>query len=99
MDDLTEALQGEYQAAAVWNPDRICHPACAQNPEIGGKCNHDGACTDPKGRQLAETMADRAIAVESLILLRAFGDALQALGDNPMLRALPGMRGMFSTKQ
>lgn len=44
--------------------------------------------TDDKGRALAHTMTDRAIAEESLILLRAFGDALQALGENPMLKAM-----------
>ncbi len=53
---------------------------------------------DNKNRPAVHILTDRAIAEESLILLRAFGDALQALGDNPMLRALPGMRGMFSGK-
>lgn len=77
MDDLTEAQQNEYRAAAVAAGD-------------------DGRPIDGRNRTLAATMTDREIAEESLILLRAFGDALQALGDNPMLRALPGMRGMFS---
>jgi len=53
---------------------------------------------DPKGRALTEHMTDRAIAEESLILLRAFGDAQVAVGKNPMVRVIPGMRGMFSGK-
>ena len=43
---------------------------------------------DDKGRDMVETMTDREIAIETLVLLRAFGDALEQLGSNPMLRAM-----------
>lgn len=91
MSDGTEAVQDEYRAATATGRGGVCGTGCAI-PEVG----HDGPCLDSKGREIAERMTDREIAEESLILLRAFGDALQALGDNPMLRAIPGMRGMFN---
>lgn len=40
-------------------------------------------------------MTEREIAEETLILLRAFGEALQAVGQSPMVRAIPGMSKMF----
>lgn len=43
---------------------------------------------DDKSRLKPACMTDRAIAEESLVLLRAFGDALQELGNNPMLKAM-----------
>lgn len=46
------------------------------------------------GRLPVEEMNDRQIAVETLILLRAFGDALEAASSNPMVRAMiPGLNG------
>lgn len=42
---------------------------------------------DENRRELAE-MTDREIAEETLAYLRALGDALQAAGKNPMLRAM-----------
>lgn len=50
---------------------------------------------DHKGRIVARRMTEREIMEESLILLRAFGDALEALGSNPMLRAIPGVGKML----
>lgn len=64
--------------------------------EAVAETSEDPRAVDPKGRIHPHLMTQREIAEESLILLRAFGDALQALGDNPMLRAIPGMRGMFN---
>ncbi len=49
--------------------------------------------TDHKGRPLAATMSDRQMAEETLILLRAFGDALEVISNNPMLQMMmpPGV--------
>ncbi len=49
--------------------------------------------TDHKGRPFPATMSDRQIAEESLILLRAFGDALEVIANNPMLQMMmpPGL--------
>lgn len=47
---------------------------------------------DGKGRPLASSMTDREMAEETLILLRAFGDALAVISSNPMLGAMvPGI--------
>jgi len=43
---------------------------------------------DDKGRDMVETMTDRELLKESVVLLRAFGDALETLGQNPMLKAM-----------
>lgn len=43
---------------------------------------------DGQGRIVAADMTDREIAEESLILLRAFADALSVIGNNPMLGAM-----------
>ncbi len=38
-----------------------------------------------------ETMTDREIAVETLVLLRFFAEAMQAIGKSPMMAAMmPG---------
>lgn len=60
----------------------------AQMDEYREAVAEDTRACDPKGRPLAHLMSDREIAEESVILLRAFGDALEALGQNPMLRAM-----------
>jgi hypothetical protein len=46
--------------------------------------------TDTKGRMVPAEMTDRQIAEETLILLRAFGDVISALGQNPMAVAMLG---------
>lgn len=46
------------------------------------------------GRLPVHEMEDREILIETLILLRAFGDALEAASSNPMVRAMiPGLNG------
>lgn len=70
----------------------------AMQDEYRAAAAEDVRAVDDSGRTLPHLMSDREIAEESLILLRAFGDALQALGSNPMIKAIPGMRGMFGGK-
>lgn len=67
----------------------------AQMDEYRAAANPDEPVTDHKGRMAVQRMTDREMAEESLILLRAFGDALEALGSNPMLRAIPGVGKML----
>jgi hypothetical protein len=43
---------------------------------------------DEQKRVNARYLTDRELLVESVVLLRAFGDALTALGQNPMLKAM-----------
>jgi hypothetical protein len=48
--------------------------------------------TDAKGRPLLAEMSDREVLEEVAHNLRAFHDALENLGKNPMLKAmLPGV--------
>lgn len=53
---------------------------------------------DSKGRPLPHTMSDRAMAEETLILLRAFGDILQSVGSNPIAGAMLGNMGLALPK-
>lgn len=54
--------------------------------------NADSIELDPKGRPLAHLMDHDEKVTECLILLRAFGDALESLSANPMLSAMvPGL--------
>lgn len=47
---------------------------------------------DGNGRIVVADMTEREILEETLILLRAFSDALSVLGSNPMLGAMiPGL--------
>jgi hypothetical protein len=48
--------------------------------------------TDPKGRVMAHDLSDREALIECVILLRAFGDALEMLSSHPMAGALLGGR-------
>lgn len=48
--------------------------------------------TDDKGRPAVNTMTDRALQEETLVLLRTLIDVLEQIGSNPMMRAMmPGM--------
>lgn len=47
---------------------------------------------DDKGRVLVEHLTDRELLKESVILLRAFGDALEALSQHPMAAMIPGLK-------
>lgn len=67
----------------------------AQMDEYRAAAQEDPRAVDDKKRIRAELLTDREIAIESLVLLRAFGDALEALGSNPMLRAIPGVGKML----
>lgn len=50
------------------------------------------AIADEKGRVLVNKMSDRAIAEETLLLLRAFTDIFEGIARNPMLAAMiPGL--------
>lgn len=54
--------------------------------------------TDAKGRRMPETMTDREMLMEILINFRQLGDTLEEVGQNPMLKALPGMGKLFGGK-
>lgn len=51
--------------------------------------------TDAKGRILPSALSERELLEECLIMLRGFGDALEVVGQNPMLKAMlpKSMRG------
>lgn len=47
---------------------------------------------DDKGRVIVQALTDREVAEETLYTLRALADVLEAVGQNPMARAMmPGL--------
>ena len=50
---------------------------------------------DDQGRQAVQTMTDREILEETLVYLRAFGDALAVASKSPMAMAIPGIRDLL----
>jgi hypothetical protein len=48
--------------------------------------------TDPKGRIRADLLTEEEKLTECVVLLRAFGDALEMLSSHPMAGALLGGR-------
>lgn len=53
---------------------------------------------DSKGRPAVGFMSERELLEECVLMLRGFADALEQVGQNPMLKAMPGMGALFGRK-